>query len=213
MPEYIKYNMCQKERSFILKKIILFLICTLLIVPSFVSAHTSLSSSNPSEGQVVTENLEQIILTFGTSIEELSTMDLVKDGNKLPLEGIKVENKQLTGSIVKPLENGSYIIQWTIVGEDGHPIKGEINFVVQMVQNAGEENPVTPEENEVNEADDSQTNQIEQKSENQNTTSDTVENTDDQDDNNSSTMLITVFIVLIVIFGIVLLLFSGKKKR
>jgi copper resistance protein C len=196
-----------------LKKIILFLVCTLLAVPSFVSAHTSLSSSNPSEGQVVTENLEQIILTFATSIEELSTMDMVKDGNKIPLEGIKVENKQLIGTIAKPLDNGSYIIQWTIVGEDGHPIKGEINFVVQMDQNAIEENPVTPEESEANQEDDSQNDQIAQNSEDQNTASDTVEKTDDQNNNDSSTMLITVFIILIVIFGIVLLFFTGKKKR
>jgi methionine-rich copper-binding protein CopC len=204
--------MYRKERSFILKKIILFLFCTLLIVPSFVSAHTSLSSSNPSEGQVVTENLEQIILTFATSIEELSTMDLVKDGNLIPLEGIKVENNQLTGTIAKPLENGSYIIQWTIVGEDGHPIKGEINFAVQMDQNALEESPVTPDESEANQEDDSQ-NQIAQNSEEQNKASDTVEKTDDQNNNDSSTKLITIFIILIVIFGIVLLLFTGKKRR
>lgn len=184
-----------------------------MMVPSLVSAHTSLSSSNPSEGQVVTENLEQIILTFGTSIEELSTMDLVKDGNKIPLEGIKVENKQLSGTIAKPLENGPYIIQWTIVGEDGHPIKGEINFVVEMEQNVTEENPATPEESEGTEEDDSQTDQVEQNSENQDTASDTVENADNEDDKDSSTMLITVFIILIVIFGIVLLLFTGKKKR
>ncbi|NWQ42597.1 copper resistance protein CopC [Bacillus sp. EB106-08-02-XG196] len=195
-----------------MKKIILFLFCTLLIVPSLVSAHTSLSSSNPSEGQVVTENLEQIILTFGTSIEELSTMDLVKDGNKIPLEEIKVENMQLTGTLAKPLENGSYIIQWTIVGEDGHPIKGEINFVVQMDQNEVEENPVTPEESEANLEDDSQIDQIGQNSEDQNTASDTVEKTDEQNDDSSS-MLITVFIILIVIFVIVLLFFTRKKKR
>ena len=205
--------MYRKERSFILRKIIIFLFCTLLIVPSFVSAHTSLTSSNPSEGQVVTENLEQIILTFGTSIEELSTMDLVRDGNKIPLEEIKVENMQLTGTLAKPLENGTYIIQWTIVGEDGHPIKGEINFVVQMDQNVVKENPVTPEESEANLEDDSQNDQIEQNSEDQNTASDTVEKTDEQNDNDSSTMLITVIIVLIVIFGIVLLFFTGKKKR
>lgn len=204
--------MYKNERSFTLKKIILFLFCTLLIVPSLVSAHTSLSSSNPSEGQVVTENLEQIILTFGTSIEELSTMDLVKDGNKIPLEEIKVENMQLTGTLAKPLENGSYIIQWTIVGEDGHPIKGEINFVVQMDQNEVEENPVTPEESEANLEDDSQTDQIGQNSEDQNTASDTVEKTDEQNDDSSS-MLITVFIILIVIFVIVLLFFTRKKKR
>jgi copper resistance protein C len=205
--------MFQYERSLILKKIMFFLLCTFLLVPSFVTAHTGLSSSNPSEGQVVTENLEQIVLTFATPIEVLSTMDLVKDGNVIPLEDIKVENKQLSGTIANPLENGSYIIQWKIVGEDGHPIKGEINFIVEMAQNEAEPTPVTPEETEEGQDDESQTDQTEESSENQNTASDTVENTDDQNNNDSSPTLITLFIVLIVIFGIVLLLFTKKKKN
>jgi copper resistance protein C len=183
------------------------------MLPSFVLAHTGLSSSNPTDGQVVTENLEQIVLTFATPIEVLSTMDLVKDGNVIPLEDIKVENKQLMGSIAKPLENGSYIIQWKIVGEDGHPIKGEINFIVEMAQTGAEPTPVTPEETEEGQDDESQTEQTEESSGNQNTASDTVENTDDQNNNDSSPTLITVFIVLIVIFGIVLLLFTKKKKN
>jgi copper resistance protein C len=202
-------NKSQVERSHILKKIILILFCTLIVLPSFVHAHTSLSSSNPAEGQVVTENLEQIILTFGTSIEVLSTMDLVKEGNVIPLEDIKVENKQLMGTIAKPLENGSYIIQWTIVGEDGHPIKGEINFVVEMAQNEAEPTPVTPEETEANYEDESETKQSESNKDEQNIASDTSETTDEQ---NNNSMLITVFIILIVIFGIVLLLFTRKKR-
>jgi copper resistance protein C len=183
------------------------------MIPSFVFAHTGLSSSNPTEGQVVTENLEQIILTFATPIEVLSTMDLVKDGNVIPLEDIKVENKQLMGTVAKPLENGPYIIQWKIVGEDGHPITGEINFSVEMAQNESEPVPATPEETEGTQEDESQTDQIEETSENQNTASDTTEKTDDQNNNDSSPTLITVFIVVIVIVGIVLLLFTKKKKN
>jgi copper resistance protein C len=201
--------MSQIERSHILKKIILILFCTLILLPSFVHAHTSLSSSNPAEGQVITEDLEQITLTFGTPIEVLSTMDLVKDGNVIPLEDIKVENKQLLGTIAKPLENGSYIIQWKIVGEDGHPIKGDINFVVEMAQNGAEPTPNTPEETEANKEDKDETNQIEPKKDEQNIASDTSEENDEQ---NNNSMLITVFIILIVIFGIVLLMFTRKKR-
>jgi copper resistance protein C len=202
--------MSQVERSLILKKIILILFCTLILLPSFVHAHTSLSSSNPAEGQVVTENLEQIILTFGTPLEVLSTMDLLKDGNVIPLEDIKVENNQLMGTIAKPLENGSYIIQWKIVGEDGHPIEGEVNFVVEVAQNEAESSPVTPEETEENKEDNNQTNQIEPNKEEQNIASDISE---DKDEQNNNSMLITVFIVLIVILGIVLLMFTRKKRK
>lgn len=194
----------------LLKKFILFFFCVFLILPSIISAHTSLSSSNPSEGQVVTEQLEEIILNYATTIEELSTMDLMRDGNKIPLKDLRVENKQLIGAISEPLANGSYKIQWKIVGEDGHPITGEINFTVERDQNQSETDSVSIKENQGKQEDNSQTNQTEQNSAEQKNTSDTVE----QSDNNSaSTMLVTIAIVLIVIFGIVLLLLTGKKKR
>jgi methionine-rich copper-binding protein CopC len=181
-----------------------------MIVPSIVSAHTSLSSSNPTERQVVTENLEQITLNFATTIEELSTMELVKDGNKVTLEEIKVENQQLIGEISEPLDNGSYTILWKIIGEDGHPITGEINFSVQMNQNQSDTNPVTPEENQDAKEKNSQTNQVEQNGVVQKNASDSIEQTNN---NSSSKILVTIAIILVVIFGIVLLLFTGKKKR
>lgn len=184
--------------------------CVWMIVPSVVSAHTSLSSSNPTEGQVVTENIEQITLNFATAIEELSTMELMREGKKVALEEVKVENKQLIGKISDPLENDSYTILWKIVGEDGHPITGEVNFSVQTDQNQSEANPATPEESQDTQEQSSQSNQTEQNSVEQNNASDTVE----QADNNSpATVLVIIAVILVVIFGIALLLFTGKKKR
>ncbi|MDR7075837.1 methionine-rich copper-binding protein CopC [Neobacillus niacini] len=188
-----------------MKKLLIFMFCLIMFVPSVVLAHTSLSSSNPTEGQVVTENLEQITLDFATPIEVLSTMELVKDGKKVALGEIKVENKQLIGRISDPLDNGSYKIHWKIVGEDGHPIKGEINFSVQTDQNQSEANPATPEENQVTQDQNSQSNQTEQ-----NSVSDTVEQTENK---SSSNTLVIIAVILVVIFGIVLLMFTGKKKR
>lgn len=183
-----------------------------MMVPSLVSAHTGLSASNPSEGQVISEDLDQITLTFETSIEELSTMELLKDGNVIPLDGLKVENKQIMGSVAKPLENGSYIIQWKIIGEDGHPIEGEIHFVVQMEQNEAQPNPGTPEKRDVNQEDNSQTDQLDEKSQQQNTASDIAENTTDENNNLSSIMFVPFIIILIIILGIVLFFFTKKKK-
>lgn len=179
--------------------------CLWMIVPSVVSAHTSLSSSNPTEGQVVAENLEQITLEFATPIEELSTMELVKEGKKVALDEVKVENKQLIGKISESLDNGAYTILWKIVGEDGHPITGEVNFSVQTNENQTETNTATPEENQDTQDSNSQSNQSEQ-----NNASDTVEGTDN---NSSSTVLVLIAIILIVVFGIALLLFTRKKKR
>jgi copper resistance protein C len=195
-----------------LKKFILFFICVFIIVPSIVSAHTSLSSSNPSEGQVVTEKLDQILLNYGTSIEELSTMDLVKDGKKIPLADINVENNQLMGRIPEPLDNGSYTIEWRIAGEDGHPIQGEINFSVQMERTESELDSAPPEEGQANQENVSQTAQSDQKSTEEKAANDSIDQPDVQN-NDSSTMLITIFVGLIVIFFIVLVWFSIKKKN
>ncbi|MDQ0973812.1 methionine-rich copper-binding protein CopC [Neobacillus niacini] len=193
-----------------MKKLMIVMFCFLMIMPSVVSAHTSLTSSNPAEGQVVTENLEQITLDFASTIEELSTMELVKNGKNVALEEIKVENKQLIGRISNPLDNGTYTILWKIIGEDGHPINGEINFSVQTDQNQSETNPATPEENQDTQDQNSQSNQTEQNSVEQNNASDTGEQADK---NTSSTVLVIIAVSLVVIFGIVLLLFTGKKKR
>ena len=195
-----------------MKKFILFLFCIILFVPSIVSAHTSLSSSNPAEGQVVTEELQQIILSYATPIEELSTMELSKDGNKLPFEEMKIDNKQMIGTTSKPLDNGNYTIQWNIVGEDGHPIKGVINFVVQRDQSQTE-TPVAPDENQGKEEDNSQTTENEPNNVEQETANDTVKIAENNDTSSSSSMLLPIAIGLIVIFGIVLLVFTGKKKR
>lgn len=182
------------------------------MVPSIVSAHTSLSSSNPTEGQVVTEKLDQLILIYGTSIEELSTMDLMKDGKKIPLADINVENNQLMGRIPSPLENGAYTIEWRIAGEDGHPIQGEINFSVQMEQTESDLDSVPPEETQSNQENDSQKVQSDQKSTEEKAANDSIDQPDVQN-NDSSTMLTTIFIGLIGIFVIVLVWLSVKKKN
>lgn len=194
------------ERRTILKKFTFFLLCILMIVPTIVSAHTSLSSSNPTEGQVVTEDLEQITLNFATSIEELSTMKLVKDGNEISLEEVMAENKQLIGTVSEPLKNGTYTVQWNIFGEDGHPIKGEINFTIQMEQIESEPNPTSPEQENVKKEDGSQDKQIEQ-----NNANDDSDNTTDQK-SPSTNLLISIFIGLLAIFGIGFLWFLIKKR-
>jgi copper resistance protein C len=116
----------------------------LIVIPTIVGAHTELTSSNPESGQVVTEDLNEIVLTFGGKIESLSKMTLQKDGEEVPFAGVEPLDKQMTGTLSEPLENGEYVIQWNIVGEDGHVIEGEIPFSVQKLEVVEQ----TPETNE-----------------------------------------------------------------
>ncbi|MGG0179140.1 copper resistance CopC family protein [Gottfriedia acidiceleris] len=123
-----------------MKKALLFIMLLLFIFPSLASAHTTLESSNPSDGQVISEPLKQITLNFETPLEKLSTLKVFQDGKDLEVKDISIENNRMVANLPKDLENGNYEIEWKIVGEDGHPITGDVEFKVQLKQ---EENKVT----------------------------------------------------------------------
>jgi copper resistance protein C len=194
-----------------LKKIIVILFSIFIMIPSIVSAHTALESSNPSEGQVVTEDLKEIILTYKTPIEELSTMKLFKDGNEVAISNFQIQEKQMIATFSEPLENGTYKVQWSIVGEDGHPITGEINFVVQKEQSEEIAPPPTEEDQgktEENTNSEDQNNEEQEK----NDVISTETNEQSKEEAESSNMFIPILIGIVVILGIGLLLITRKKK-
>lgn len=115
-----------------MKRLLMLTIVFFLLAPSLSYAHTQTTSSHPEQGEVVTEPLSTISILFETKIEDLSTMKLLKKGNEIPFENIKVNSNQMQGYLSEPLENGSYKVEWKIVGEDGHPITGEIPFTVEV---------------------------------------------------------------------------------
>jgi copper resistance protein C len=196
-----------------LKKIIVIIFSIFIMIPSIVSAHTALESSNPSEGQVVTEDLKEIILTYKTPIEELSTMKLFKDGNEVAISNFQIQEKQMIATFSEPLENGTYKVQWSIVGEDGHPITGEINFVVQKEQTE-EIAPSPTEEDQGKTEDNTNTNSEDQNNEEQekNDVISTETNEQSKEEAESSNMFIPILIGIVVILGIGLLLITRKKK-
>lgn len=180
----------------------MFLISLMCALPSVVFAHTELSSSSPVEGQVVTEEMSEINLTFGGEIEALSTMTLMKDGQELEFGSVEVQGNQLIGKVEQPLESGSYVINWNIAGEDGHPISGEIPFTVQL---PAEETESTEEEQ--GEDAEEPIKQEESQDESINTTED--ENSS-EDQNNTIKTLVPAVAILLLVIGLVVL-FRKKK--
>jgi copper resistance protein C len=188
----------------------------LFLLPSIVSAHTHLQGSNPTEGQVVVEELKEITLTFDGNIEKLSSMKVLKEGTELANIQLQIEAEKMVGVLPEPLENGAYLIQWNIAGEDGHPITGEINFTVQKEVKIEEKSPTitnqgqeTPNSSEVDNED------IQIIIASGNEESDEI---DKQGANNSSkekgttnTNMIMTIIGFVVILGVGLLLI--RKKR
>ncbi|WP_144509807.1 copper resistance protein CopC [Bacillus sp. FJAT-22090] len=115
-----------------MKKIIFMTIACLLLFSTQAFAHTGLENSNPAQDSTVTEALNEITLTYATNIEETSSFKLVNDANEsMEIENLAVNDNVMSGTVKeKNLENGPYKIVWKIVGIDGHPIEGEVDFVL-----------------------------------------------------------------------------------
>ncbi|MGZ9817667.1 copper resistance CopC family protein [Peribacillus simplex] len=178
-----------------MRKLLFMLMCIFISIPTIANAHTELSSSNPKEGEMVTEELDEIVLDFAGAIEELSTMKLMKDGEEVSLSQVQVQDKKMFGTPSAPLENGSYIIDWTIAGEDGHPISGKVSFSVQIEGMHEEKEAAQPKAaNQENEQQDK--GEVEK---------------ENQTSSNPVTTIITV--LLFVILGLSLVLLFRKKRK
>lgn len=116
----------------VLVKCVFILAAVFMLMPAGASAHTGLKSSTPASGEKVQSELKQIELEFNTNVENLSTFTLVDEqGLKMPVT-VTLEGSVMRGTLNNELTSGNYTIMWKIVGEDGHPIKGEVPFVVEL---------------------------------------------------------------------------------
>ncbi|MNP45975.1 Copper resistance protein CopC [compost metagenome] len=72
-------------------------------------------------------------MTFNTNLEKLSTFTLLDaQGQKVNVDTVAVEGELLKGTLKTPLPNGSYTVNWKIVGEDGHVIERSFTFTVNV---------------------------------------------------------------------------------
>jgi copper resistance protein C len=198
-----------------LKKFSLLILCLLIFLPSVVSAHTHLSVSNPIEGQVIVDELKEITLTFDGNIEKLSSMKIVRNGSELTALQVQIEAEKMFGILPEPLENGSYLIQWNIAGEDGHPITGEINFTVQKEEKSEDQSTTSPDQGQ-----DSSGSNDEESVEVQITADGSVRSEEiasqnpsnsTEDNSTSNTTLIITAIGFVIVLGIGLLLLRKKQ--
>jgi methionine-rich copper-binding protein CopC len=120
-----------------LNKIALLSTLLFFIFGANVFAHSHLEESTPKNEEIVTEALSVITLTFETAIEPTSSFTLMDEKNaSLPLSEVSISGNQLSANIEDDLTNGAYTIHWKIIGEDGHPLEGDIPFTINLPENA-----------------------------------------------------------------------------
>ncbi|WP_211653255.1 copper resistance CopC family protein [Planococcus alpniumensis] len=122
----------------------LILLSALLVLPMTAHAHSVLESSTPAEGSVIAEPLEQVVLDFSAGIEQGSDMSMTMDGTAVDFSEVAVMEDQLIGTPAQELEDGSYVVEYDVLSQDGHPIQGSLAFELQ----AGEEEAAQEEQAE-----------------------------------------------------------------
>ncbi|MEZ0578660.1 copper resistance protein CopC [Nocardioides sp. MH1] len=103
---------------------------TLLVLATApASAHASLVSTDPADGQVLQQAPEEVTLTFDEPVRVVDDGVEVYDATGEPL-GVDAaaRDEAVTADLPSDLADGSYVVVWRVISDDGHPVAGSLTF-------------------------------------------------------------------------------------
>lgn len=170
-------------------------------------AHSHLGGSNPGDGDVITEPLNEIVLEFDGQIEQGSFIEVTTtEGQAVKIQELIVGEDTLTGTLAEPLPNDEYQVNWSIISGDGHPLEGEFSFTVDAeVPEVVEEEVEEPLEGEEATQSEETTEAAQESSENQ-------ESTISADDEEQGSSFMTVVLIVLIVVIVIGAFFLFRKK-
>lgn len=168
-------------------------------------AHSHVTGTIPADGEVVTEEVNEIVLNFDGQIEQGSFIDVTtSEGQEVEIQEIIIGEGTLTGTVAEPLPNDEYEVNWNIISADGHPLEGGFSFTVNapVPENVEEE---TDEPTEA--AEPSTEDQEEAPTEEANE----VEEANDAEEASSSTTVLLIVVLAVIAAGS--FFFVRKRKK
>lgn len=115
-----------------MKKYIVILLAAMTSMSVF--AHTGLISSTPANKAMLMENPEKIEVTFGDAVR-LVSFTLVNSKDE-PVEIAFTPSMEASETFTYQLPMlmpSNYKANWTIMGKDGHKMKGDFTFMVHAM--------------------------------------------------------------------------------
>lgn len=106
---------------------------TLLVAStSPASAHADFLGSDPPDGHVLSEPVEEIELRFSAEVSAESSTGRLLDGDGRPLEASVFQRSpdHLIVQPAEPLTDGVFVLLWDTASEDGHRVEGTVRFTV-----------------------------------------------------------------------------------
>ena len=114
-------------KSLTLPGIILALVLAACIAPG-VQAHGVLLSSIPPENALLDKAPPVATLQFNELVTPLVVQLVAPDGTRTDLTDQLAPGALLTAPLDADLPEGTYVLSWRVVSEDGHPIAGSQVF-------------------------------------------------------------------------------------
>jgi copper transport protein len=112
-------------------------LCTLALVPALAaltSRHTALDHAVPDKDARLDAAPTELRLTYTTPVDpRLARVELLRaDSTPLALDSLRAGETSATivAAILEPPGNGTFTVAWTVIGSDGHPVRGRYAFVV-----------------------------------------------------------------------------------
>ena len=103
----------------------------LTISAAAAHAHASLAHASPSVGSIVSVAPHEVILTFTERLEAAFSTLTVMDANGTEVSQGKAQvNDNAMRISLKPLNPGTYKVNWRAVSTDTHKIEGSFTFSV-----------------------------------------------------------------------------------
>jgi copper resistance protein C len=118
-----------------------------IAAPVAVMAHTGITVSSPTDGEVIADELKRVEMTFSTTFEKaLSKATLLDEaGEEVPYAELIQGDKSMSLRFEEPLPSGAYTVNWKLLGADGHAVEGSYTFSVNLPE-AEAEQPVEQEQ-------------------------------------------------------------------
>ena len=100
----------------------------------WLHAHTKLLKSEPTAAATLSAAPKQIQLWFDEKIDPaVSKIEVVGAAGKLGLGPARAaDEKSLVADVTGAVTSGAYSIVWQTAGEDGHIVKGALDFSVKL---------------------------------------------------------------------------------
>jgi copper transport protein len=114
-------------------RLALILLCCVFVAiatagPAF--AHAALIAASPADGAVVASAPARMTLSFSEPVSPLVLKLVGPDGTTQSLSRYALKDRTLVIETPAGLGNGTHVLSWRVVSEDGHPVGGAIVFSV-----------------------------------------------------------------------------------